>query len=58
MKQRFFPHDCDNRCPHLKIYETSTMDMEFYCELLDEACDMAGKGDYAILCPKRGNADE
>lgn len=52
MKPKFFPYDCDNLCPHLKIYETSIMDVAFYCELLDEACDMADAEGSAILCPK------
>lgn len=52
MKQKFFPHDCDIRCEHLKTYETSAMDLTFYCELLDEACDMAETEGSAISCPK------
>lgn len=50
---KFFPQDCDNRCPHLRVYETSMMNMAIYCELLDEECDMAEQEDYSILCPKR-----
>ncbi len=53
MKSRFFPHDCDNRCPHFRAYETSIMDMAVYCGLLDEECDMAEQEEYSILCPRR-----
>ena len=51
MKQRFFPHDCDNRCPHLKIYETSGIDLAMYCKVLDEECDLAVQDEYSVPCP-------
>lgn len=59
MKQKCFPHDCDQRCPHFRVYETSIMDMAVYCELLDEECDLAMQDEYSIPCPKReGVKDE
>ncbi len=54
MIERKFPTDCTRKCPHMEAFQSSMVDVHYYCRLLGVCCDAERSVSYN--CPlKRGS---